>query len=107
VHQSSAEKTSVRLDAGSRRHRGLVIEQMGGEYVAQKTELIVEADHFIAEMVAGGGHQQIVEIFVEHQRLRLARHDVLLVVVAAEHRETHGEGDLGVDHDVNASLCFG
>lgn len=80
---------------------------MGGENVAQKTELIVDADHFIVEMIRGGGHQQIFEIFVEHQRLSLMRHGVLVVIVAAEHRETHGECDVGVNHVVNSSLCFG
>ena len=97
---------SARPDAGMRRRGGLEIQQMGGEYVAQKAELIVDANHFIAEVIARSGHQHIVEIFVEQQRLCLARDDLLVVIVAAEHRETHGECD-GVNHDVNSSLRLG
>src|SRR5471032_2259046 len=89
-----------------RRRGGLEIQQMGGEYVAQKAELIVEADHFIAEVIARGGHQHIVEVFVEQQRLGLAGDNLLVVVVAAEHREAHGEGD-GANHDGYSSLRLG
>ncbi|MNI77394.1 hypothetical protein D3C73_1336850 [compost metagenome] len=70
---------------------------MFGQHVVEEAKLIVEPDHFVAEVMGGGRHQQVVELLVEHQRAGFARDHLLRVVVLAEHRKGHGEID-DVDH---------
>src|SRR5471032_700484 len=68
------------------------------QYIIQKPELIVKPDHFVTEVVGRCRHHQGFELLVEHQRNFFARDGLLRIVVAGEHRETHGQGD-DVDHD--------
>ena len=76
---------------------------MLNQHIIQKPELIVEPDHFVTEVVGCCRHQQGLEVLVEHQRDRFARDDLLGIVVAAEHRETHGKVD-GINHEVGSSV---